>query len=484
MAFGDFLKDPLKAISPDIRKAKKIDIEEEAFEFQGESAEAQRAKAEEARLAGQAAPAITAADVEQAQIQQAGPAIGATVGAVDPTTGIPLGGVDAAEAARVNQQFREAQSGLVTGLEAAVAGQGPSVAELQLRQGQEQNIQQAIAQAASAPGGVNPALIQRLLQQNIAEGARETNVEAAILRADEIRAARGELAGLTGTARQQDVAQAGLEQEAALANLGSATQRAIAQGTIDLATAQQNQQIAANLVQQQAGLDQQTAMANLEAATQQAIAQGNVDLAINLEQARLDQEAQTVNLSSELEQQRITNQLVLFYESLGFQTDMAQFQASQDLQRLLVDQNLGIEALRVQASTAESQGRAGAFGAGAVAAGAAFAASDIRGKTDIRPVADSEIGEALAAMAVGNESISEFLDALDAYKFRYKDPDAPGATHGELIGVMAQDAEKSEAGRDMVFETDRGKMLDMVKGLSLALASSANLNKRIKALEN
>lgn len=476
----DIISDPIGAITGPQAKAKGIEVDEAAFTFEGESAEEQRRKAEAARQ--QAAPQITAADVAGAQIQQAAPALAPTVGAVDPVTGIAIGGADAATAAQVADEFRRSQQGLVAGLEEQVAGGGPSVAELQLRAGQEQNIRQSIAGAASAPGG-NPALAQRVLAQTTAEGARETNQAAAILRAQEQATARGELAGVLGTSRQQDVAQAGFEQEAELANLSDRTQRDLAQGTIDLATAQQNQQITADLVAQQAGLDAQTAIANLNAAKEQAIAQGNIDLAINLEQARLDQEASTINLSSELEQQRITNELVQFYESLGFQTEMAQFQADQDLQRLLVDQNLGIQTANVQAAAAQQAARAGAIGAIAGGVGTAIG-SDIRLKTDIHAIGDSEIGEALAALAAGDEPIAEFLDALEPYKFRYKDPNGPGATHGDIIGVMAQDAEKSAAGREIVFETAIGKMLDVPKALSLALASSANLNERMKALEN
>ena len=75
------------------------------------------------------------------------------------------------------------------------------------------------------------------------------------------------------------------------------------------------------------------------------------------------------------------------------------------------------------------------------------------------------------------------MDKIHAYKYRYKDPTMRGAGPGEYLGIMAQDAEKSKKGKEMVLEDELGKMLDVKKGFSLLLASSANLHKRIKELE-
>jgi hypothetical protein len=97
--------------------------------------------------------------------------------------------------------------------------------------------------------------------------------------------------------------------------------------------------------------------------------------------------------------------------------------------------------------------------------GGAAMMSDSRLKTDIRD-ADKEIDEML-----GN---------LVAKRYRYKDE-----KHGKgpRIGVMAQDLEKSRAGRDIVFEASDGKALDLNKALSAVLASSARLHKRLTKVE-
>ncbi len=92
-------------------------------------------------------------------------------------------------------------------------------------------------------------------------------------------------------------------------------------------------------------------------------------------------------------------------------------------------------------------------------------ASDERLKTDIED---------------GDQRTADFLDSLSAKHYRYKD-EKFGA--GPRVGIMAQDAEKSELGRFLVMNTPEGKMLDTNKVLSAALASVAHLNKRVKNLE-
>jgi hypothetical protein len=48
---------------------------------------------------------------------------------------------------------------------------------------------------------------------------------------------------------------------------------------------------------------------------------------------------------------------------------------------------------------------------------------------------------------------------------------------------MAQDLERSAAGKRIVSETSDGKMLDVNKALSASLAASARLNERVRTLE-
>ena len=76
--------------------------------------------------------------------------------------------------------------------------------------------------------------------------------------------------------------------------------------------------------------------------------------------------------------------------------------------------------------------------------------------------------------------VEQALDHLKPYSYSYKDP---SMGEGRRVGVMAQDLEKSPVGLSTVIETPRGKAIDVNRGLSLALASSADLHARVKALE-
>jgi len=108
------------------------------------------------------------------------------------------------------------------------------------------------------------------------------------------------------------------------------------------------------------------------------------------------------------------------------------------------------------------------LGGSALGAWAVYAASDINAKREIR-AADSQV--------------EGFLDALNAYQYKYKDPQAPGADPGMFVGVMAQDLEKSPMGASFVKDTPHGKMVDYGHGLAAILASQSNLHDRLRQLE-
>lgn len=101
------------------------------------------------------------------------------------------------------------------------------------------------------------------------------------------------------------------------------------------------------------------------------------------------------------------------------------------------------------------------------------------------------IGTGLTAAAMfmsderEKENIEEFdagsfLDSLTPSKYNYKNK-----KHGEGVqaGVMAQDLLRTPEGSSAVHQTDEGMMVDAGKASNLALASLANINKRLKSLE-
>lgn len=94
---------------------------------------------------------------------------------------------------------------------------------------------------------------------------------------------------------------------------------------------------------------------------------------------------------------------------------------------------------------------------------AAVAASDKRAKKNIKPLQEKEI--------------SDFLSSLKPAKFEYKDK-ADG--EGERPGVMAQDVEKSDLGKTLVVEDNKGKKyLDNNKMMGAMLAALKHLSDKV-----
>lgn len=231
----------------------------------------------------------------------------------------------------------------------------------------------------------------------------------------------------------------------------------------------------AMLVEQAAGrgpslaadmLKQQT---NQNAAATNAIigSQRGVNAGLAMRQGLQQQATANQNLAGQAQQARTQEQLAA-QQALGQnitqnkQLDLQQ-QAQQNQYALGNRQiSAGIGMQNSANQTALLGGLIGAAGAG----GAAMA-SDERLKKDV--------GD-------GDQDAYAFLDALKAHKFNYKNPDGPGAQHGEQLGVMAQDIEQGP-GRNMVQDTPDGKMLDPAKGFGSVLAAQANLHERLKKIE-
>lgn len=172
-----------------------------------------------------------------------------------------------------------------------------------------------------------------------------------------------------------------------------------------------------------------------------------------------------------MQQQQMNDEMIRYYEGLGFSTDQASFMAQQALEQLRVQEALGTDASRT--SLSESRNSLGGELLGAAtsaggAIGAALAMSDERSKKDVKD---------------GTAAAQAFMDALEAKGYLYKNPSAPGAAPGPQVGVMAQDLEASPMGSQMVVNTPAGKMVEPASGFPAVLASLSNLNERLKAFE-
>lgn len=307
---------------------------------------------------------------------------------------------------------------------------------------------------------------------------------------------------------------------------------------------------------QDRGLAQQLAAAGRArggsaAALQRTLARqqaaGTQDVAQQAAQARI-QETQSAQqqLGTILgREQALSDQLVQNFMAQGFNIAQAQQQAKEALEKLKVNQNLGLQGLN-QSSFDASAGRRAEFGGGILqGAGMAFGMSDENQKKNVKdskttdPVEKPEkveinkrkedgkskvqkfaegfgkatnkgkgnsavqeggkaagagIAKGLMAMFSSDQNkkknikksskeAESFMNALQAKTYEYKDPSLPGAGPGRRMGVMAQDVEKSKMGKEFVVDTPNGKMLDLNKGFGAVLAAQANLHKRMKEIE-
>jgi len=194
---------------------------------------------------------------------------------------------------------------------------------------------------------------------------------------------------------------------------------------------------------------------NAQKAGMNAMAQGNQNAGIMKNQEALNAQ----NLFSQNRGQNLDMQK--FYENLGMQGDLANFQGANAAQSI----NAGVSQ-----NNADSVNKTtGGFISGAgsiIAAPKAAAASDKNLKKDI---------------SSGDSEIQSFMDALKAHKYKYKDAEKDG--EGFHVSPMAQELEKTKVGESMVEDTPRGKMVDYGKGFGAVLAAQANLHERMKKLE-
>lgn len=345
-------------------------------------------------------------------------------------------------AAQINtqgqQQFAGFQTDLLNQLAAQARGQGPSLAAQQLQAGTDANIAASMAALASARGGSNPALARQVIGQS-ADLRQQAAQQSAMARLQEQLQAQGLLGQVAGQAREQEIglatSQAALDQEAALTNYKGQLEVAVQQGILDQRTAEQ-------LFQAQV----QESMKNADLGAQFQELQAKY--------AAMGLDADKANMLAALEVEKMKmGDSQAQYDSL-LQGDM--------LQKQLVGGLLGAGG-QIGAAVVSSRGTAPP--GGAAAGGEAAAASDRALKTEIRS---------------GDKDIEEFLSAVQAHHYKYKDPKWG---KGSYVSPMAQELEKSKLGKDMVIDTDEGKIVDYGKGLGALLAAQANLHKRLKKIE-
>lgn len=307
-------------------------------------------------------------------------------------------------------------------LQRQAMGTAPSAAQLQLQSSQDAAIRAQMAQAASMRGNQNAGLIGRNVLDNQALIMQQGGQQAALLRAQEQAQGQQAFVAALAQARGQDI----------------------------------------GLATDQAGLQQQALLANQQAALQGQLANQGMDYNTLLQNAGFGQQANAANQQANLSLRGLEAQKELQYAGLAG-----------GLQNNLLQSQLGQYQTEQQRQAAITQGREQMFGGLASGFGATLggflAKSDERAKTDI---VDAE------------KDMTAFADALSAKRYRYTSGGTqPGEAPGTRYGIMAQDLEKTPAGKSVVVDTPQGKYIDPVQGFGLALAALASVNKRVKSLE-
>ena len=358
-------------------------------------------------------------------------------------------------------------------LMARIDGTADSPAERQLMRSSEQNLRMLLG--ATAGGDANPAKVRQL--KNIwADQTQFAIGEAADLRSKESLDAEAKLVDLY---KNKDT----LKLNTKLANMEKEKQRALKNGDLALARKLANQGTMLQRVITKASIEKDTKLANLEKAKNLAIEQGKTDLAVNIANLQKNLTIAKVDAELAVEQRSMDDAIAMnAYKGqqalYGLEAELDMDQAKNDLtlmgfdlQRDLaeLDSATQLKVAEMTKQWREAQGddakQAAIIGAmGTVLA--SFAKSDIRAKTNISP---------------GAGGIESFLDALNEYKYEYKDPHGDQA--GMFVGVMAQDLEKTPMGASFVKDTPRGKMVDYGHGLAAILASQANIHDRLRFLE-
>ena len=220
-----------------------------------------------------------------------------------------------------------------------------------------------------------------------------------------------------------------------------------------MAALQQQADLASGIQRQQLDLAGQKAsaadaIAEFNAQTRQNVAARNLAERQRIAEAGTAARNQQEMYNKALIQQKFQNELAKATGVTGAQTGMAG--------------NLQQQAGAAQ--QAQQGMTSGLIQAGATIGAAALAAkSDINAKTNIEDF-----------------SSDEFLGKLKPYKYDYKNEEDG---KGKQAGVMAQDLENTEVGKQAVMDTPKGKVVDYNKLGPTMLSSLVELNERLKKLE-
>lgn len=351
------------------------------------------------RIAGITSPEMRAAQIanlpefERTQIGALGPYERTEIGPLQQMQAAKgyqvqgIGDLGSPEAARIaamqglsGPQISQANIGresLLAGqLEQTLAGKTPSVAEMQMQRGLEQQRAAQASALATARGGATAANMRTAALQ-MARGQQEATSAAGLLRAQEQAQARGQYGQLVTSGRSQDLQAAQMGQEAkrftseqaniaAREQAGFQQQANLAGFDAKKAAALQTQNLQTQAGMQEAGFGQQANLTNYEGERARTMRQADLDASRagtmysteanrtmkqgeldynrqaalfgagaqrNLAQAGFEQEAGRNNQQAQMQVQQLRESLLQQYLAAGMNVQQAQWQANMDAER-------------------------------------------------------------------------------------------------------------------------------------------------------
>ena len=429
------------------------------------------------------APSIAATDVADATTPTIGTvtdATATTVGTVDDPGVVTVDTITALNQEEINTigQLDDLAQELLN----RIRGAATSPAQLQLKRSTEQNLKQLLGLQAGA--AADPARIKQLRDLWMST-QQEATGQAAELRAQETIDAEKQLIEVyrvKGT----------MELQVELANLETQRQTALKNAEFAQARELAIQQTALTRVITQANLDTNVNLKNLETRRIMAVEQGKLDLATKLANLQKDLSIAQVNANLSLQSRAMDDAIAI----AAYKGDMAAQQLEVTIDLATLEADLKMMGFELQRDLAELDAATQKYVA---ELGAAWRRESAKQQRDDQMLSSlvSLAGTALGTWASlssdmrmkkdvsqGDAEVEGFLDALNAYQYKYRNPNTPNADAGVFIGISAQDMEKSKMGRNFVNDTPNGKQIDMNQGLAAILAGQANLNQRLRNLEN
>lgn len=345
-------------------------------------------------------------------------------------------------------------------------------------------------------------------QVNLAQGQMSNAVELANLDAS----TKTNLADAAAE-NSRSALQANLDQSAGqfTAEQQNARDVEAARQSLSAQTANQDANLKANLSNQ--GVDLAAATTNAQMAQDAATKNASNTLQTNLTNAgfandiaKSNQQAQMAAAQANAEAE---NTRAEFKAKLG--VDISQFNAQQQNQMAMrlkelnaqidtANANNNLEALRIANAEKENL-RQAIMGAQKLSIDANSATFQVTnqaaqnqtakdnqwlsaGGSALSFLSDADRKEMIQTLPDDDKDVQQFLDVLNAYSYRYKDPEQEGAAPGKRFGITVQDMEKSKIGKSLVFQTPSGKKVNVPQATGALMAVVGSLNKRIKQLES